>query len=169
MRRAAEWVKTRVLGKRHCNKHERYKQMIPIEMVKTAIRSAKSRLQDRISAHKDQIAADSAAAAREIEILDKHAALLVTVEHLTKNYHGVLGNLDAALEKDNPIRTVVGNLRGYTFPGCDAMAPLANYDVVKRYKAEIIAELKAQTVDLAAAQLEAFRAEHKAVLAKHGI
>ncbi len=142
--------------------------MKAIAVIQNAVRSAKSRLQERSANLQAQLAVDAANVASEIDILERHAALVKTCAHLAANYNGVATNLETMLAQ-NPLRTCVGNLRGYNVPGIQVMEVLAAYDVAKRYKSEILAELKAQTTDAADKQLRAFEIEHKAVLEKHGL
>ena len=136
--------------------------------IKSAIQGAKSGLRDRISKKESELAADAARVADEVAILDKHASLVVTAEYLSKNYEGALSNFEALLS-ENPIRILVNNLRGYQVPGLEALAPLTAWDTAKRYKIEIIAELRAQTLGVAEAELEKFESAHQDVLRKHRV
>lgn len=136
--------------------------------IRGAIQAAKNGLKERITKRESELASDAEKVAAELRVLDGHAQLLVTADYLAANYKGALSNFEAALA-ENPIRILVNNMRGYTFPGCDAVAPLAAWDTAKRYKAEILAELKAQTLDVAEAELAKFEAEHRDVLRKHGV
>ena len=126
--------------------------MKPVAMIRSAIQSAKNRLQDRAAQQQAAIAAEAARTAEELKVLDEHAAIMVTAEHLAASYEGAASNLEALLAS-NPLKTVVGNMRGFCFPGVEAFEPLAGYYVAKLHKAEILRELKAQTIDLSDQQI----------------
>ena len=142
--------------------------MKPISLIRDAIQAAKSSLQDRVARKQAEAEAEAAKTAEELRILEEHANIMVTREHLAGSYAGAASNLEALL-KTSPLKTTVSNMRGFCFPGFEAFESLAAYHIILEHKAEIMAELRSQTIAMSDAQIADFESKNRAVLQRHGL
>lgn len=114
-----------------------------------------------------ETAAECSSLARDMEILQRHLDLAGNVEAAAERIKNVTSNIEQMLAK-NVVADAANMLRGY-HGGDDVCSIIASQDALRLHKAELLKEIRANTVDAAEKALAAFEVEHKAVLTRNGV